>query len=288
MLRAVRFASRFGFKIERKPATAIKKHASEINEVSRERIRDELSLILQAESPSQGVRLMDDYGLLQLILPEVAAMKGVEQPPEFHPEGDVFKHTMIMLDMINKKLKKRPEFVFAVLLHDVGKPPTFKVADRIRFNNHPVVGAETAEKIMKRLRFSSESTSLAAELVRDHLKFMMVKRMRTSTLKRFLRNQNFELHLELHRLDCLASHEKLGNWRFCRRKLKEFGAERELLKPPGLINGNDLIGMGLEPGPVFKRILTALENAQLEGEVKTRRQALAWVRKFSSKNKLTS
>jgi poly(A) polymerase len=282
MLRAVRFASRFDFRIERKTAAAIKKHADEINEVSRERIRDELSQILMDERPSQGLRLMDEHGLLERVLPEVAAMKGVEQPPEFHPEGDVFEHTMIMLDMINKKLKKRPEFPFAVLLHDVGKPPTFEVADRIRFNNHPSVGAEMAAKVMKRLRFSRDSAELVSELVRDHLKFMTVKQMRASTLKRFLRNDNFDLHLELHRLDCRGSHYKLGNWRFCRKKLKEFEAERERLKPPRLLGGRDLIAIGLEPGPLFREILSGLEDAQLEGEVKTRKQALVWVRKHLS------
>lgn len=280
MLRAVRFSARFGYPIEERTGRAIKRHAKEILEVSAERIRDELTQILLEERPALGLRLMDEYGLLAAILPEVAAMKGVAQPPEFHPEGDVFEHTLLMLELMKKARKRGPELALAVLFHDVGKPPTFEIADRIRFNNHPVIGAEMTEQLLRRLRFSSETVKTVSDLVSVHLKFMDLKKMRPSTLKRFLRVENFGLHLELHRLDCLGSHGKLDNYRLAKTKLRELSREKEILRPPRLLTGHDLIALGLAPGPLFKKLLAALEDAQLEGTVGTREEAMAWVREY--------
>jgi poly(A) polymerase len=280
LLRAVRFAARFDFRIEPRTARAVRKHAAEIHEVSRERIRDELLHILQGERPARGLRLMDELGLLEAVLPEVAAMKGVKQPPEFHPECDVFEHTLIMLGLMRRRYRARPEFALAVLLHDVGKPPTYEELDRIRFNNHMAVGADMAGKILRRLRCSRESIAIVSELIADHLRFKDVMKMRPATLKRFLRREHFELHLELHRLDCLASHGDLSNHRFCLLKLRELGREPQKLRPPRLVTGHDLIQMGLAPGPAFREILSALEDAQLEGKARDRAEALEWIKHY--------
>ncbi|HUT55984.1 MAG TPA: CCA tRNA nucleotidyltransferase [bacterium] len=280
MMRAVRFAARFDFKIAARTARAIREHAAEIVEVSRERVRDELMHVLQEDRPVRGLRLMDELGLLAEVLPEVAAMKGVKQPPEFHPEGDVFEHTLIMLGLMRRRFRARPEFALAVMLHDVGKPPTYEELDRIRFNNHMSVGAEMSGKILRRLRFSRDAITIVAELIADHLRFKDVMKMRPATLKRFLRREHFDLHLELHRLDCLASHGDLSNHRFCRQKLRELGQEPQKLRPPRLVTGDDLIKMGLPPGPAFREILSALEDAQLEGKARDRAEALEWVKNY--------
>jgi poly(A) polymerase len=201
-------------------------------------------------------------------------MAGVEQPKEFHPEGDVLTHTMLLLKNLN-----RPSFelALAALLHDVGKPPTFSIRDRIRFDNHCEVGARMAEAICGRLRLSNEQTERVADLVRDHLRFKDVQQMRESTLKRFLRQPYFPDHLELHRLDCLASHGDLTNWEFCKKKLAELGPEE--IRPKRLLTGDDLIAMGYPPGPLFSKILTLLEDAQLEGSIKNRDEAVEWLRR---------
>ena len=281
MLRAVRFAGKLGYEIEPETAAAIVRHAREILEVSSERIREELTKILTGPSPRKGIELAGELGLLEHILPEVECMKGVGQPPEFHPEGDVFEHTMLALE----KMPKNPEIELAmgVLLHDVGKPPTYKMEDRIRFNGHAPVGASMAEKIVRRLRFSKRQQDLIVELVRQHLKFMNVREMRTAKLKRFLRTDRFDLHLELHRIDCESSHGNLDNLEFCKKKLDEFDGEDNTLRPPPLITGKDLIEMGMEPGPVFKTILTRVEDAQLDGSIKTREEALDFVREMDLK-----
>ncbi len=278
MVRAVRFAASLGYEIEPETSRAVREHAAEIKAVSAERIRDELSAILAGPAPERGVRLLDFHGLLEEILPEVAAMKGVAQPEKFHPEGDVFEHTLLMLKKTKRRWAKKPEFAMAVLLHDVGKPPTFEVKDRIRFNNHAAVGADMAADIMRRLRFSREQEKTVEAIVRDHLKFIEVRNMRHSTLKRFLRQRDFDLHLELHRLDCLASHGDMDSYEFCKEKLEELGEDQETLRPPRLLTGDDLIAVGLAPGPLFKEILSALEDAQLEGKVNTRSEALDWVK----------
>lgn len=281
MMRAIRFACRFDFQIERETWFAIAKLADQITQVSQERIRDELLKILTEGGAGRGLVLLEGSGLLRHILPEVQAMVGVPQPPEFHTEGDVFTHTRMMLDMLSEKVKKgdkvSPELALGVLLHDVGKPPTFAVKERIRFDNHTEVGAGLAERICRRLRLSNDQIEQIVDLVRDHLKFIHVRQMRESTLKRFLAKPNFADHLELHRLDCLASHGDLRNWEFCRQKLEAL--KEEEIRPPRIITGDDLIALGYNPGPLFKRILSFVEDAQLEGKVSDKQQALKLVKK---------
>jgi poly(A) polymerase len=278
MLRAVRFATALDFAIEPGTFDAVKTHAAEILTVSSERIRDELIKIFTSENAAVGLELLKESGLLAVILPEVAAMEGVAQPEQFHPEGDVFTHTLLML-----QLAKKPSttLAFGILLHDVGKPPTYVEKERIRFDRHTTVGAEMADAILKRLKFPRKETEAVVALVEDHLRFMDVKEMRESRLKRFLRQENFAEQLELHRLDCLASHGKLDNYHFCKSKLKEFGAEK--ISPPRLVSGKDLIELGFKPGPLFKKILSAVEDAQLEGKLKSREDAIAFIRRSADR-----
>jgi poly(A) polymerase len=274
MLRAIRFAARFGFAIELTTFAAIRRLAPEIHQVSAERVRDELTRLLSEGSARRGFELLDASGLLPAVLPEVARMKGVEQPPEFHPEGDVWIHTRIMLEGLPAGASET--LAWGVLLHDVGKPPTFTPPSgpgtRIRFDNHADVGAAMAEAICRRLRFSNAATEQIVSLVRNHLRFIDVPRMRPATLKRFVRLPLFEEHLELHRLDCLSSHAKLDTYDFVLRFLAETPPEE--VRPPRLVDGNDLKAFGLQPGPAFGKILAAVEEAQLEGRVKTREEAL--------------
>ena len=272
LLRAVRFAARLGFRIEPATMAAIRRFHESIVLVSAERIRDELVRILTEGGARRGFELLDETGLLGDMLPEVAAMKGVAQPLQFHPEGDVWIHTLMMLeDMKNPSVT----LAAAVLLHDVGKPPTFSVSDRIRFNEHAPVGARMAAEILSRLRFSSADIAQVEALVANHLRFKEVKNMRESRLKRFLRMDRFDEHLELHRLDCESSHRNLDNYEFVKAKLAEFPAEQ--LKPPRLITGHDLIRAGYRPGPVFQQILKTIEDAQLESRISTCDQAMALV-----------
>jgi putative nucleotidyltransferase with HDIG domain len=273
MLRAVRFAATLGFAIEPGTMDAIRRLRSFIRRVSAERVRDELTRILVEGDPRRGFELLDDSGLLAEILPEVAAMKGVAQPPEFHPEGDVWTHTLLMLGAM-----RNPTVTLAlgVLLHDVGKPPTFRIEERIRFDGHVEVGARMAVEILSRLRFPAEEIRRVEALVANHLRFMEVRRMRESTLKRFLRQEHFDEHLELHRLDCAGSHRRLDNYEFVRSKLSEL--KEEQLKPPRLLTGADLIEAGYQPGPAFHRMLAEVEDAQLESRIRTRDEALALVR----------
>jgi len=272
MLRAVRFAARLGFEIEAATMRAIQQHAPEIGSISAERIRDELNRILTEGGARRGFELLDESGLLEPILPEVAALKGVEQSPEHHPEGDVWIHTLLMLEKLD-----HPSVPLALgtLLHDVGKPSTFQIADRIRFNGHVEVGVRLAEAICKRLRYSTSDTEQVMDLVANHMRFMDVHRMRESTLKRFLRKPRFDEHMELHRLDCLSSHGSLTNYEFVRAKLAE--VPPEVLRPPRLLTGDDLIAAGYQPGPAFARILSEVEDAQLEGRLTTKEEALAYV-----------
>ncbi len=269
MLRAVRFACRYHWPIEDETRQAIGKLSASIDTISPERIRDEVVKILTEGNAPLGVRWLIDLGLMAVFMPEVVAMDGVPQPPEFHPEGDVLTHALIMLGLMHNP---SPELAMGVLLHDVGKPPTYQVRDRIRFHNHTKVGREMAEKICKRLRFSSEQTRHIAALVADHHKFMHVREMRPSKLKRFLRTDRFEDHLKLHRLDCLSSHGALDNYTFCKTALETLEAEH--IRPEPLIDGYDLIAMGQTPGPAFKQVLRAVEDAQLEGRVASRDEAL--------------
>ncbi|HET6466442.1 MAG TPA: CCA tRNA nucleotidyltransferase [Nitrospiria bacterium] len=274
LMRAVRFAARFGYVIEPKTEAALRDLAGQIHQISAERIRDELKKMLTGPNPSDSISLLIQTGLMKTILPEVLAMAGVEQPKEFHPEGDVLTHTMLLLRNLDLPSF---ELAMAALLHDVGKPPTFSIRDRIRFDNHCEVGARMTEAICGRLRLSNEQTERVADLVRDHLRFKDVQQMRESTLKRFLRQPFFSDHLELHRLDCLASHGDLTNWEFCKKKLAELGPEE--IRPKRLLTGDDLITMGYPPGPLFSKILTLLEDAQLEGSIKNRDEAIAWLRR---------
>jgi len=270
MIRAVRFAVRFGYEIEKKTFEAIKELAPEITQVSWERIRDELVKAFTGNKPGNGLQLLYDTGLLRHILPEVDEMVGLEQPKKFHPEGDVFEHTKIALNYLNSP---STELAFATLLHDVGKPQTFRVTDRIRFNNHAKVGAEIADKICSRLRFSNEQREKIVDAVANHMKFMAVQKMKASTLKRLFQRETFELELELHKVDCLASHGSLENWKFCKREYEKYDAE-EKIKPKPLINGHDLIKMGYEPGPIFSKILSFIEDAQLNEEIDSKQEAL--------------
>ena len=268
-IRAVRFAARFEYAIEAETLDAIREFAPQIRQVSVERVREELLKILTAPRADDALRLLDETGLLSAILPEISALKGVAQPPEFHPEGDVFTHTRIMLQYMKNP---SPELAMAALLHDVGKPKTFMITDRIRFHQHEIVGAAMAQEICERLKFSAKSTEKIVALVGNHQKFGSVREMKTSTLKRFLRQEHFADLLELHRLDRLSSQRPLDSHQFCLDKLREF--EHEHIHPPRLISGEDLLALGFQPGPVFKEIMEYVEDAQLEGEISTRDHAL--------------
>ena len=279
MLRAIRFAARFGYAIEPATFAAIQEHASEIHVVSPERIREELTKLLTEGAARRGFELLDDSGLLQQLLPEISAMKNVPQPPEYHPEGDVWIHTRLMLEGLPTGAS--PTLAWGVLLHDVGKPPTFRptssTGDRIRFDGHAEVGVKMATAICHRLRFSNDDTQQILALVANHMKFKDVAQMRKSTLKRFVRLPAFSEHLELHRLDCLSSHGRLEAF----QAIKNFLAETppEQFSPPRLLTGVDLQDMGYVPGPHYQRMLTALEDAQLEGQLQTRDQAILFIRK---------
>jgi len=272
LLRALRFAARLGFTIE--PATwqALTDLAGHITSVSAERVRDELTTLLTQGNAHLGLDLLDRSGLLDVLLPEVAAMRGVAQPPEFHPEGDVLVHTRLMLELMGPA---SPTLAWAVLLHDVGKPPTFEVADRIRFNGHDAAGAALAEAICRRLAFSRDARERVVALVREHLHFMPIRQMRPATLKRFLRKPHFDEHLALHRLDCLGSHADLDYYDFARGALAGMG--EDVLRPPRLVTGHDLIALGHPPGHAFQAMLVDVEERQLAGELTTREEALRYL-----------
>jgi tRNA nucleotidyltransferase/poly(A) polymerase len=272
MLRAVRFAARLGFEVEPATFAAIETLHALVSRVSSERIRDELIRILTEGGARAGFELLERSGLLQVILPEVAAMKGVQQPPEFHPEGDVWIHTLRMLEAMRSPTAS---LALGVLLHDVGKPPTLRIADRIRFDGHAEAGARMAVEILTRLHASGELIGRVEALVANHLRFKDVKQMRESTLKRFLRMDHFEEHLELHRLDCATSHRHLEHYDFLRAKLDEYSAQ--ILKPPPLLTGRHLIEAGYRPGPLFAAMLHAVEDAQLERRIATAAEALTLV-----------
>jgi poly(A) polymerase len=281
MLRAVRFAARFRYAIEAGTFTAILKAASEIHEVSAERLRDELTKILTEGAARRGFELLDETHLLVELLPEIAAMKGVEQPPQFHPEGDVWTHTLIMIEGLRAGCS--PTLAWGVLLHDVGKPPTFKPPSgpdgRIRFDEHVEVGMRMAEEIGRRFRFSNDEIAQIVALVANHMRFKDVGEMKAATLKRFVRLDRFDEHLELHRLDCASSHGHLENYELVRKFLAETPPEQ--VRPPRLLTGDDLIALGYKPGPPFHEILEAVEEAQLNGKISTREAALRMVQEWS-------
>ncbi len=278
MARGVRFAARFGYAIEPATLAAIRKLAPEIARVSAERLREELTKLLTEGAARRGFELLDETGLLAVVLPEVARMKGVEQPPEFHPEGDVWIHTRLMLERLPKGCS--PTLAWGVLLHDVGKPPTFTPpagpGGRIRFDDHVAVGTRMAEEICRRLRSSNDDVAQIAALVANHLRFKDVFQMRPATLKRFVRLPRFVEHLELHRLDCLASHGNLEAYERVRQFLEETPPEQ--VRPERLVTGEDLKQLGLSPGPLFHEILSKVEDAQLDGRLRSREEALAFIR----------
>jgi putative nucleotidyltransferase with HDIG domain len=278
LLRAVRFAARFGFVLEDGTRQAMTACAASIRLVAAERVRDELTRILTEGGAQAGFFMLRDTKLLVQVLPEIAAMEGVEQPPQFHPEGDVFTHTLLMLAGLREPTMT---LAWGVLLHDVGKPPTFRRADRIRFDGHASVGARMARDILNRLRCSAAEVDQVVSLVTHHLDWMHVREMRASTLRRFLRLPHFDEHLELHRLDCESSHRRLENYEFVRAQLRTL-TEADL-RPAPLITGHDLIAAGFVPGPAFSNILRELETAQLEGLVRTRDDAIALAREFAEK-----
>ncbi|MBZ5522010.1 MAG: CCA tRNA nucleotidyltransferase [Acidobacteriia bacterium] len=274
MLRAVRFAARFGYAIDAQTFQAIRDLKAEIHRVSHERIRDEILKMLTEGRARRAFELLDETGLLAEVLPEIKRMQGVQQPPQFHPEGDVWVHTLLLLEGLEAGCSKT--LALGALLHDVGKPPTFRVApDRIRFDQHAEVGTRMAEEICRRFRLSNDETGQVCALVANHMRFGDVQKMKESTLKRFLRLQQFDEHMALHRLDCLASHRDLSLYEFAHERLHTMPAEQ--IRPKPLINGDDLIAAGYSPGPLFKELLLAVEDAQLEGSIATREQALALV-----------
>ncbi len=275
MLRAVRFAARFGYRIDPATFAAIRALAAEIAQVSHERVRDELTKMLTEGHARRAFEVLDDSGLLAEVLPEIARMKGVEQPPQFHPEGDVWIHTRLCLEKLPRPCPRT--LAWGVLLHDVGKPPTFRVApDRIRFDGHAEIGVRMAEAICQRLRFSNDDTVQIAALVANHMRFADAPQMRASTLKRFMRLPRFEEHLELHKIDCLSSHGGLELYDLVRRNVAETPPEQ--IRPKPLLTGDDLIRAGYSPGPLFKEILGAVEDAQLEGALTGADEAMGFVK----------
>jgi poly(A) polymerase len=277
MLRALRFATVLDYEIDKKTWEALVANAPSINQISAERIRDELVPTILSPNRVRGWDLLDSSGLMRAILPELEAMKGVLQPEQFHPEGDVFVHTRLMLQLLPEKVSV--PLVFAVLFHDVAKPVTATVdqTGRIRFNDHDRIGAEMTEAIMRRLRFSGTEIEATVEMVRQHMVFKDAPNMRVAKLKRFMSRPTFEDELELHRVDCESSHRMLENYEFLLRKREEFA--NEPIIPPPLVRGDDLIALGLKPGPKFGKILEAVETGQLEGTLRTTEEALEWVKR---------
>jgi poly(A) polymerase len=279
MLRAVRFAARLGFAIERRTMEGVRAQAGEITVVSAERVREELTKILTEGGARRGFELLDESGLLAVVLPEIKRMQGVAQPPQFHPEGDVWTHTLLMLAELPAGAS--PTLAWGMLLHDVGKPATFtppdrsRPGDRIRFNGHVDVGVAVARAILSRLRFSGEEAEQIVALVKHHMQFGDVMEMKQSTLKRFLRLPKFDEHLALHRADCLSSHRKLELYQFAKQQYEQMGEEQ--IRPALLLRGDDLIAAGYRSGPEFKDILHAVEDAQLEGAIATKEDALKMV-----------
>jgi poly(A) polymerase len=285
MLRAVRFAALLDFRIDHQTWDALVANAPSINQISAERIREELVQIFLAPQRVRGWDLLDSSGLMRAILPEVEAMKGCLQPEQFHPEGDVFQHTRLMLSLLPENVSV--PLVLSVVFHDVAKPLTATVdqTGRIRFNEHDRIGAEMTQAIMERLRFSRAEIDAAVEMVRQHMVFKDVPKMRVAKLKRFMARPTFGDELELHRVDCQSSHRVLDNYEFLLRKREEFA--NEPIIPPPLVRGDDLIALGLKPGPKFGEILEAVETRQLEGTLSTREEALDWVKQKYSLGKTT-
>jgi poly(A) polymerase len=275
LLRAVRFTAVLEFAIEPATWAAVKEHAADIHDVSSERIREELVKIFMHRSRVHGFDLLVESGLMREVLPEIMDLQGCQQPPQFHPEGDVFVHTRAMLGLLPERVTV--PLVFGVLFHDIGKPGTYAVDEtgRIRFNGHDKLGATMTEAIMTRLRFSRAEIDATVSAVLNHMVFKDVQEMRVAKLKRFMARPGFDDEMELHRVDCVSSHGMVDNYEFLARKRSEFAAEP--LIPAPLVTGQDLKALGLKPGPQFKEILDAVSTRQLEGALRTREEAMAWV-----------
>jgi len=283
IIRAIRFANEYDFSIDDETINAMNNNVSFLNKISIERVRDEISKILLGNNPGKGLKSLDKFGVLDLLLPEVSEMKDVKQPPDFHPEGDVFVHTCLVLDKLSELRPNNIEVVYGALLHDIGKPKTFTNTDRIRFNRHEYVGAEISDVLCKRLKFSKKQIDSIKSLVKEHMKFGNVKEMKLSTFKKFISLNNFSDHLKLHEADCKGSHGDLSLLNFTNDKIKSLENEPSIPNP--LINGDDLIKIGLSPGPVFKKILSYIFDEQLEGNIKNREQALKEVEKIIKNDK---
>lgn len=285
LMRAVRFATVLEFEIEPVTWQAICDHAHLLDKISVERVQAEFSKILLSPNRRRGLELLVDSGLVKYFLPEVMDLIGCEQPPQWHPEGDVYKHTCIMLEMLESPEllaegeEPSLELALSVLLHDIGKPATYtydEEDERIRFNGHDAVGAEMSEVILRRLKYSNDIIADVKVMVANHMNFMNVTMMKVSKLKRFMSRETFEQEMELHRIDCASSNGFTENYDFLLEKKEEFA--NEPIIPAPLVMGRDLIEMGMKPGPGFKEILTAVETEQLEGHLKDREQALVWVK----------
>ena len=297
MLRAIRFSSRFGFEIEEKTLEAIKKLSVNITKISAERIFKELTLSL-CDAPAKTLKILDETGLLPQILPEISALKGVEQPPEFHPEGDCFVHTLLALEYVEDLVKKfnqkgiiplredeksvlsdsykRAVLVWSVLLHDIGKPETKTIEDRIRFNRHDERSAELSYIIARRLKMPSAETRDICACVRNHMKFMFVQKMRKSKLNLFMARPTIDIEIILHEADCFSSHGMMDNAEFLLRKIEETPPEE--IKPQPIISGNDLLAMGFVQGKILGETLREIYENQLDGIIETREQALEFAK----------
>lgn len=278
LLRAVRFATVLGFEIEEKTWQALCGQSAGIKLISPERVREELVKIFLHPQRVRGFDLLMESGLMEAVLPEILVLKGCEQPPQFHPEGDVFVHTRIMLGLLPANVSL--SLVLAVLLHDIAKPATFQVDEtgRIRFNAHDKLGAEMTGEILRRLKFPNHVIEPTVEAVANHMVFKDVQKMRVSKLKRFMARPMFEDEMELHRVDCTSSHGMLDNYEFLRARQEEFASETEPLIPKPLINGHDLMSRGIVPGPKLGELLTTIQNLQLEGVLHTPEDAVAWLK----------
>ena len=276
VLRAIRFATVLDFAIEPETWKAIRKVAPQLKQISVERIQHELDKIWLSPHRVKGFDLLVDSGLMAELIPEILDLQGCEQPPQWHPEGDVFVHTRLMLGMLEPNASL--PLVLSVLFHDIGKPATYSydpAEDRIRFNKHDKVGARMTEEILKRFRYPNSVIEAAVTGVERHMQFANVQKMKVSKLKRFMDSETFDDEMELHRVDCGSSHRKFDNYHFLKEKIEEFA--NEPLIPPRLLTGHDLIERGWQPGPAMGKILTKAQDLQLEGRLTTREEALEWL-----------
>lgn len=281
ILRAIRFSNKYDLKIEDQTEKQIILMSEKILNVSIERVREEFVKIITNRNPGRGIKTLSDYGILKYIIPEIEELKGVEQPPEFHPEGDVFIHTCLVLDKLSMNEPINPILALGGLLHDIGKPKTYTKTDRVRFNRHEYVGAVMSEKICKKLKFSNKQIADIKSLVSEHMKFGNIKEMKKSTFKRFVSIENFDLHLKLHEADCLASHGDLSLLKYTKEEIERLS--NEPIKPTPIINGDDLINLGLKPGPRFKEILAEVFDEQLEGNILNREEGISFTKKLIEK-----